>query len=114
MAEPLIDAFQRATRLKIEYEMTPRWRWRRRARLFAKFDEALRAADRARATLGASPDAPGLGEVLTAASRTDGSMVSGAGGIEDGPESERQDLSPAGSTTPAPAAGSRTIQEEPK
>lgn len=62
----LLDAFQRATRLKVELDMTPRWRWRKRERLETSYDVACLIVDEIREAMGAPADAPGLAQVIAA------------------------------------------------
>jgi hypothetical protein len=62
----LIDAFQAATSVAAELDVTPRWRRRKRQRLEARLYELCARADRERAGLGAPADAEGLADIIAA------------------------------------------------
>jgi hypothetical protein len=60
----LANAFRCATKLAADFDRTPRWRWRKRRRLWAELERAAERADAIRAQAGVEPDAPSLLEVL--------------------------------------------------
>lgn len=64
MTGELLDCFQRVTRLAVDLEMCPRWRWRKRRELEARYAEACEAADRARARVGVTPGAPPIRQII--------------------------------------------------
>jgi len=65
----LVDVFQHACRLHAELSMTPRWRWRRRARLARELEDVAAVADSLRAAIGVVPGALGLRAILADADR---------------------------------------------
>lgn len=63
-ARLMMNAFRRAATLHVRLQMTPRWRWRRRAMLDAELAAACAEADRARNAIGKAPGGRGLRAVL--------------------------------------------------
>lgn len=67
-SDGLIDAFQRATGLAVDLDMTPRWRPLRRRRLRSELAAACAAADRELIARGGQPITP-FAEILAETSQ---------------------------------------------